>query len=169
MSSCVYAMGKSTPGDQNPAARSSHPLLLRSNLSHIFFTHELISVTIFSPFSVARDWRLNYCLIAGGGWLLFASVCISLHHLSYGTAFSLYSGVVAGKNIFTTTWLRPLPLVWRHLIRLRWPLTRSSVSPSRRRYGTSRSRRRRAFCRAMRRASFARCCQPPTGGCNFSS
>ena len=102
MSSCVYAMGKSTPGDQNPAARSSHPLL-RSNLSHIFFTRELISVTIFLPFSVARDWRLNYCLIAGGGWLLFASVCISLHHLSYGAAFSLYSGVVAGKNIFTTT------------------------------------------------------------------
>ena len=168
MSSCVYAMGKSTPGDQNPVARSSHPLL-RSNLSHIFFTRELISVTIFLPFSVARDWRLNYCLIAGGGWLLFASVCISLHHLSYGTAFSLYSGVVAGKNIFTTTWLRPLPLVWRHLIRLRWPLTRNYVSPSRRRYGTSRFRRRRAFCRAMRRASFARCCQPPTGGCIFSS
>ena len=24
-------------------------------------------------------------------------------HLSFGTAFSLYSGVVAGKNIFTTT------------------------------------------------------------------
>ena len=102
MSSCVYAMGKSTPGDQSPAARSSHPLL-RSNLSHIFFTRELISVTIFLPFSVARDWRLNYCLIAGGGWLLFASVCISLHHLSYGAVFSLYSGVVAGKNIFTTT------------------------------------------------------------------
>ena len=102
MSSCVYAMGKSTLSDQNPAARSSHPLL-RSNLSHIFFTRELISVTIFLPFSVARDWRLNYCLIAGGGWLLFASVCISLHHLSYGAAFSLYSGVVAGKNIFTTT------------------------------------------------------------------
>ena len=155
MSSCVYAMGKSTPGDQSPAARSSHPLL-RSNLSHIFFTRELISVTIFLPFSVARDWRLNYCLIAGGGWLLFASVCISLHHLSYGAAFSLYSGVVAGKNIFTTTWLRPLPLVWRHLIRLRWPLTRSSVSPSRRRYGTSRSRRRRAFYHVMRTASFVR-------------
>ena len=103
MSSCVYAMGKSTPGDQSPAARSSHPLL-RSNLSHIFFTRELISVTIFLPFSVARDWRLNYCLIAGGGWLLFASVCISLHHLSYGTAFSLYSGVVAGihDSIFSS-------------------------------------------------------------------
>ena len=75
MSSCVYAMGKSTPGDQNPVARSSHPLL-RSNLSHIFFTRELISVTIFSPFSVARDWRLNYCLIAGGGWLLLASALV---------------------------------------------------------------------------------------------
>ena len=108
MSSCVYAMGKSTPGDQSPAARSSHPLL-RSNLSHIFFTRELISVTIFLPFSVARDWRLNYCLIAGGGWLLFASVCISLHHLSYGTAFSLYSGVVAGKNIFTTAFFQVFP------------------------------------------------------------
>ena len=75
MSSCVYAMGKSTPGDQSPAARSSHPLL-RSNLSHIFFTRELISVTIFLPFSVARDWRLNYCLIAGGGWLLLASALV---------------------------------------------------------------------------------------------